>query len=50
MAMSVVYSNAFGGVFAENRGGTVSIYVPDTQGSTIGLVSSAGVLTDRWVY
>ncbi len=50
MAMSVVYSNAFGGVFAENRGGTVSIYVPDTQGSTIGLVSSSGVLTDRWVY
>ena len=50
MAMSVVYSNAFGGVFAENRGGTVSIYVPDTQGSTIGLVGSAGVLTDRWVY
>ena len=50
MAMSVVYSNAFGGVFAENRGGVVSIYVPDTQGSTIGLVSSSGVLTDRWVY
>ena len=50
MAMSVVYSNAFGGVLAENRGGTVSIYVPDTQGSTIGLVSSSGVLTDRWVY
>ena len=50
MAMSVVYSNAFGGVFAENRGGVVSIYVPDTQGSAIGLVSSSGVLTDRWVY
>ncbi len=50
MAMSVVYSIAFGGVFAENRGGVVSMYVPDTQGSTIGLVSSSGVLTDRWVY
>ncbi len=50
MAMSVVYSNAFGRVIAENRGGVVSRYVTDTQGSTIGLVSSSGVLTDRWVY
>ena len=50
MAMSVVYSNAFGRVIAENRGGVVSRYVTDTQGSTIGLVSTSGVLTDRWVY
>jgi RHS repeat-associated protein len=50
MALTVVYSNAFGGVFAENRGGTVSNYVPDTLGSTIGLTDSAGSLTDRWEY
>jgi RHS repeat-associated protein len=50
MALTVVYSNAFGGVFAENRGGTVSNYVPDTLGSTIGLTSSTGTLTDRWEY
>jgi len=50
MALTVVYSNAFGGVFAENRGGTVSNYVPDSLGSTIGLTSSAGSLTDRWEY
>ena len=50
MALTVVYSNAFGGVCAEDRGGTVSNYVPDTLGSTIGLTSSAGVLTDRWEY
>jgi hypothetical protein len=50
MAMSVVYSNAFGGVIAENRGGTVSRYVPDTQGSTIALIDSAGIVTDTWEY
>jgi len=50
MALTVVYSNAFGGVVAENRGGTVSTYVRDTLGSTIGLMDSAGTLTDRWEY
>ena len=48
--MSVVYGNAFGGVISENRGGTVSTYVPDPLGSTIGLVDSAGTLTDSWTY
>jgi len=50
MAMSVVYSNAFGGIIAENRGGAVSTYLRDTLGSTIGLMNSAGSLTDRWEY
>ena len=50
MAMSVVYGNAFGGIISENRGGTVSCYVPDTLGSTIGLMNSAGNLTDTWTY
>jgi len=50
MALTVVYSNAFGGVVAENRGGTVSTYVRDTLGSTIGLMNSSGTLTDRWEY
>jgi len=50
MAMSVVYGTAFGGIISENRGGTVSVYVPDTLGSTIGLMNSAGTLTDSWTY
>lgn len=50
MAMSVVYGNAFGGIISENRGGTVSAYVPDPLGSTIGLMNSAGTLTDSWTY
>jgi len=50
MAMSVVYGTAFGGVISENRGGVVSVYVPDTLGNTIGLINSAGTLTDRWTY
>ena len=48
--MSVVYGNAFGGIISENRSGTVSCYVPDTLGSTIGLMNSAGNLTDTWTY
>ncbi len=50
MAMSVVYSNAFGGIIAENRGGVISDYVQDPLGSTIGLMDSTGTLTDRWEY
>src|SRR5580692_7372920 len=50
MAMSVVYSNFCGMVVSENRGGAVSDYVQDTLGSTIGLMDSAGALTDRWEY
>ncbi len=50
MAMSVVYSNAFGGIIAKNRGGVVSDYVQDPLGSTIGLMDSTGTLTDRWEY
>ncbi len=50
MAMSVVYSNAFGGIIAEDRGGVISDYVQDPLGSTIGLMDSTGTLTDRWEY
>ena len=50
MAMSVVYGTAFGGIISENRGGVVSAYVPDPLGNTIGLMNSAGTLTDSWTY
>jgi len=50
MAMSVVYSNFCGRVVSENRGGVVSNYVADPLGSTIGLIDSAGTMTDRWEY
>lgn len=48
--MSVVYSNFCGMVVSENRGGVVSDYVHDTLGNTIGLMDSAGTMTDRWEY
>ena len=50
MAMSVVYGTAFGGIISENRGGVVSAYIPDQLGNTIGLMNSAGTLTDSWTY
>jgi len=50
MAMSVVYSNFCGRVVSENRGGVISDYVSDTLGNTIGLMDSAGAMTDRWEY
>ena len=48
--MSVVYGTAFGGIISENRGGVVSAYVPDPLGNTIGLMNSAGTMTDSWTY
>ncbi len=48
--MSVVYSNAFGRLVSETRSGVESDYLSDTLGSTIGLVNSTGVMTDRWEY
>jgi len=50
MAMSVVYSNFCGRVVSETRGGVESDYVSDPLGSTIGLMNSAGTMTDRWEY
>ena len=48
--MSVDYTNFCGRVVAENRGGVVSTYVSDPLGSIIGLIDSAGAMTDRWTY
>ena len=48
--MSVVYSNFCGMVVSETRNGVDSDYVCDTLGSTIGLLNSAGTMTDRWEY
>jgi hypothetical protein len=50
MAMPVVYSNFCGRVVSETRGGVESDYVSDPLGSTIGLMNSAGTMTDRWEY
>ena len=37
-------------VVSETRNGVESDYVSDTLGSTIGLLDSAGTMTDRWEY
>ena len=37
-------------VVSETRNGVESDYVCDTLGSTIGLLNSAGTMTDRWEY
>jgi RHS repeat-associated protein len=37
-------------VVSETRGGVESDYVSDPLGSTIGLMNSAGTMTDRWEY
>ena len=37
-------------VVSETRNGVESDYISDTLGSTIGLMDSAGVMTDRWEY
>ena len=50
MALSVVYSNFGGRVVSETRNGVESNYVSDPLGSTIGLMDSAGAMTDRWTY
>jgi RHS repeat-associated protein len=44
------YSNAFGSIVSETRSGVESTYVPDTLGSTVGLIDVAGTLTDSWKY
>ena len=48
--MSVVYSNFCGMVVSETPDGVESDYVCDPLGSTIGLLNSAGTMTDRWEY
>ena len=48
--MSVVYSNFAGRVVSETRNGVESNYISDPLGSTISLMNSAGVMTDRWEY
>ena len=50
MTLAVVYSNFGGMVVSETRGGVESDYICDTLGSTIGLMDSAGTMTDRWEY
>jgi len=50
MAMSVVYANIGGEILCENRGGTVSYYATDCQGSTMALVDETGAVTDRYDY
>jgi RHS repeat-associated protein len=37
-------------VVSETRNGVESDYISDTLGSTIGLMGSAGTMTDRWEY
>jgi hypothetical protein len=49
-ALSVIYSNFCGMVVSETRNGVESDYVPDTLGSTIGLMGADGTMTDRWEY
>jgi len=50
MALSIIYSNFCGMVVSETRNGVESDYISDTLGSTIGLMDSAGAMTDRWEY
>ncbi len=50
MAMSVVYTTFDGEIVHENRGGVASFYAPDTMGSTVALLNSAGVVTDTYSY
>ena len=50
MTLSVVYSNFCGMVVSDTRNGVESDYVYDTLDSTIGLLNSAGTMTDRWEY
>ncbi len=50
MAMSVVYTTFNGQIVLENRGGVASFYAPDTMGSTVALLNSAGVVTDTYSY
>jgi hypothetical protein len=50
MAMSVTYTNFCGEIVSENRGGTISYYVPDTLGSTVALTDTSGAITDTWTY
>ncbi len=40
----------WGGVASQNRSGTSSFYLYDSQGSVRNLVNSAGTITDTYVY
>jgi len=50
MAMSVVYTTINGQIVHENRGGVEAFYAPDTLGSTVALLDSAGTVTDTYSY
>ncbi len=50
MAMKVKYTVLDGEIISENRGGTISDYVPDSLGSTRFLLNSSQTATDSWDY
>lgn len=53
MALSVVYTVVDGVMWQENRGGTITQYVPDTLGSVVAEMDEAGQIThaaDYWPY
>ncbi len=50
MPMKVKYTVLDGEIISENRGGTISDYVPDSLGSTRFLLNSSHTPTDSWNY
>ncbi len=50
MAMKVKYTVLDGEIISENRGGTISDYVPDSLGSTRFLLGAGQAITDSWNY
>ncbi len=50
MPMKVKYTVLDGEIISENRGGTISDYVPDSLGSTRFLLNSSQSATDLWNY
>ncbi len=50
MAMKVKYTVLDGEIISENRGGTISDYVPDSLGSTRFLLGVGQAITDSWNY
>ncbi len=50
MPMKVKYTVLDGEIISENRGGTISDYVPDSLGSTRFLLNSSQSATDSWNY
>ncbi len=50
MPMKVKYTVLDGEIISENRGGTISDYVPDSLGSTRFLLGAGQAITDSWNY